>query len=44
MRDPARRLAPAPWCPHGGFAGYAMPVQYDLSGDLATRCLFAARR
>jgi aminomethyltransferase len=21
-----------------GFAGYAMPVQYDLSGDLATRC------
>ncbi len=21
-----------------GFAGYAMPVQYDLTGDLATRC------
>ena len=20
------------------FAGYAMPVQYDLKGDLATRC------
>src|SRR5580693_7087596 len=21
-----------------GFAGYAMPVQYDLTGDLAARC------